>query len=209
MQLDVSDFGVGNAVVVRCRPGQRLMNIPTAEFRSLIVSSGAILLKNFDADALGMKSFAEHALGVHVPRVRRTPEYSTDWRPFLEALLAEMSLENPLWGAPHSWRAYELDFELAQPIVGSIMKRERSPPAVPWAFGTNLLRSDRHGERFCRATVGSIRREWLDNVIVFSEAHLRRVPTRLTTMNEPIARMRGVQFRAKRKSGNRSESIGF
>jgi hypothetical protein len=44
------------------------------------------------------------------------------------------------------------------------------------------------GNGFAERLIGFIRREWLDNVIVFSEAHLRRVPTRLTTMNEPIAR---------------------
>ncbi|MCK1326625.1 TauD/TfdA family dioxygenase [Bradyrhizobium sp. 156] len=59
MELDASDFGVGDAIIVRCRPGQDLMSIPAEEFQSLVRSSGAILFKDFDADALSMMAFAE------------------------------------------------------------------------------------------------------------------------------------------------------
>jgi hypothetical protein len=52
------------------------------------------------------------------------------------------------------------------------MARSSGSGCVPWAFGTSRPHPDRRGvERL----IGTIRRECLDHMIVFGEAHLRRI----------------------------------
>src|SRR5262245_6407711 len=45
---------------------------------------------------------------------------------------------------------------------------------VPWAFGTSRLLPDRQNP-YVERLIGTIRRECLDHMIVFGEAHLRRI----------------------------------
>ena len=47
--------------------------------------------------------------------------------------------------------------------------------SVQWAFGTIRSPPDRPGKMLTLKTIGSIRRECLDHMIVFGEAHLRRI----------------------------------
>src|SRR5665811_505121 len=48
--------------------------------------------------------------------------------------------------------------------------------SVRWAFGTIRSHPDRPGKMLAlRELIGSIRRECLDHMIVFGEAHLRRI----------------------------------
>jgi hypothetical protein len=45
----------------------------------------------------------------------------------------------------------------------------------PWAFGTNVEAASPWQNRFAERLIGSIRRECLDHIVVFGEAHLRRI----------------------------------
>ena len=81
-------------------------------------------------------------------------------------LIREMSVTNPLWGAPR----YLIRDRDA--VYGHVVRRRlqatgvRDRPAAPQSPWQNA-----YAERL----VGSIRRDCLDHVIVFGEAHLRRI----------------------------------
>jgi hypothetical protein len=74
---------------------------------------------------------------------------------------------NPLWGAPRiHGELLKLGIAISQAAVSKYMARHRKPPSQTWrAFLSPYV------ER----VIGSIRRECLDHVIIFSEKHLRRV----------------------------------
>jgi hypothetical protein len=116
-------------------------------------------------------------------------------RPQIETvrvLIRQMSMENPLWGAPpiHG-ELLKLGFEVAQSSVAKYMVKRRGPPtqgcrlramgirdrptapASPWQNG------------FAERLIGSIRRECVDHIIVLSETHLRRILKKMlpTTTN--------------------------
>jgi transposase InsO family protein len=79
-----------------------------------------------------------------------------------------MSSENPLWGASRiHGELLMLGFEAAQSTVSKYMAmgiRDRPiSPGLPWQNG--------YAERL----IGTLRRECLDQVVIFGEIHLRRI----------------------------------
>ena len=57
------------------------------------------------------------------------PQIETD----LRALIRQMSMENPLWGAPRvHGELLKLGFEVAQSTVAKYMVRRREPPSQGW-----------------------------------------------------------------------------
>src|SRR5262245_56614906 len=56
------------------------------------------------------------------------------------------------------------------------MVRSSGSVCAPWAFGTSRLHPDRRGRTpYVERLIGTIRRECLDHMIVFGEAHPRRI----------------------------------
>jgi hypothetical protein len=118
----------------------------------------------------------------------------------LRDLIREMSLANPLWGAPRiHGELLKLGIEIAQSTVAKYMAQHRRPPSQSWK---TFLRNHAAGIAamdllvvptidFClfyvlvilgqngyvERLIGSIRRECLDHLVVFGEAHLRRTVT--------------------------------
>jgi hypothetical protein len=61
---------------------------------------------------------------------RRRPQIETD----LRALIRQMSIENPLWGAPRiHGELLKLGFEVAQSSVAKYMVKRRGPPSQGWS----------------------------------------------------------------------------
>src|SRR6202162_2483797 len=57
------------------------------------------------------------------------PQIETD----LRALIRQMSIENPLWGAPRiHGELLKLGFEVAQSSVAKYMVKRRGPPSQGW-----------------------------------------------------------------------------
>src|SRR5580692_10547466 len=93
----------------------------------------------------------------------------------IRKLIREMSIANPLWGAPRiHGELLKLGIDTGQTSVAKyevFIRRLRSmgirdrptSPRSPWQNG--------YAERL----IGSIRRECLDHIIVFSERHLRHL----------------------------------
>jgi hypothetical protein len=130
----------------------------------------------------------------------------------LRGLIAQMSAENPLWGAPRiHGELLKLGFEVAQSTVAK---------AFPWDSAPGYLIRDRdrafgpvvrHRLRamgirdkpiaphspwqngFAERLIGSIRRECLDHTIVFGEAHLRRLLTYYASYYNQIRTHRALQ----------------
>src|SRR3954466_5295024 len=62
-------------------------------------------------------------------RQRQRPQIDTD----LQALIREMSADNPLWGAPRiHGELLKLGFEVAQSTVAKYMIRRRGPRGQSW-----------------------------------------------------------------------------
>ena len=104
----------------------------------------------------------------------------------LRTLIGEMSRANPLWGAPHiHGELLKLGFEVAQSTVARYMCRHSRPPSQGWrTFLSNHAMGIRDRpiafrspwqNAYVERLIGSIRRECLDHMIVFGEAHLRRI----------------------------------
>ena len=124
-------------------------------------------------------------------------------------LIREMSIVNPLWGAPRiHGELLKLGIDIGQTSVAKYMARRRGPPewianqlteACGWEQIPRYLIRDRdgaYGEIFLRRVrsigirdrptsprspwqnacaerlIGSIRREYIDHVVVFGERHL-------------------------------------
>src|ERR1700678_1223961 len=95
--------------------------------------------------------------------------------PEIRKLIREMSIANPLWGAPRiHGELLKLGIDTGQTSVAKyevFIRRLRSmgirdrptSPRSPWQNG------------YAKRLIGSIRRECLDHVIVFSERHLRHL----------------------------------
>ncbi len=127
----------------------------------------------------------------------------------LRMLIRQMSLDNPLWGAPRiHGELLKLGYEVAQSTVAKYMIRRRGWPGqdwrtfLPWGEAPLYLIRDNdalYGSAFTRRLramgirdrpialgspwqngiverlIGSLRRECLDHVLIFSEVHLRRI----------------------------------
>jgi hypothetical protein len=80
----------------------------------------------------------------------------------IRQLIRDMSIANSLWGAPRiHGELLKLGIDVGQTTVAKYMAKHRRPPTQsPWQNG--------YAERL----IGSIRRECLDNVVVFGERHL-------------------------------------
>ena len=75
----------------------------------------------------------------------------------IRRLIRDMSLANPLWGAPRiHGELLKLGIDIGQTTVAKYMAKRRRPPSQGWK-------------------IGSIRRECVDHVIIFGERHLRHV----------------------------------
>ena len=87
---------------------------------------------------------------------------------------------------------------MAPPIAfglnpSSFTARTRADCA-PWASGTSPLQQARLGKNgFAERLIGSIRRECLDQMIVWSEAHLRRVLKEYTSYYNAARTHLGLQ----------------
>jgi hypothetical protein len=68
-------------------------------------------------------------LALEVALVWRRPQIDTE----LRALIRQMSIENPLWGAPRiHGELLKLGFEVAQSSVAKYMVKRRGPPSQGW-----------------------------------------------------------------------------
>jgi len=143
----------------------------------------------------------------------RNPGGRSKIDPELRDLVRRMCAENPLWGAPRiHGELLKLGFTVTQSTVSKYMLRGRRTPAQGWK---TFLRNHADGiaavdflvvptltfERLFafvilgvgeRAT-GSIRRECLDHMIVWSEAHLRRVLREYTSYYNAARTHLGLQ----------------
>src|SRR5438034_1207421 len=81
----------------------------------------------------------------------------------LRELIQRMSKENPLWGAPRiHGELLKLGFEIAESTVSKYMIRRRGPPSQ---------------NPYVERLIGTLRRECLDQVLIYGERHLRRILT--------------------------------
>src|SRR6202040_920880 len=68
----------------------------------------------------------------------------------LRALIRQMSMENPLWGAPRiHGELLKLGFEVAQSSVAKYMVKRRSPPSQGWRTFLPRAGHRRHGPVRC------------------------------------------------------------
>src|SRR6476469_3218039 len=94
----------------------------------------------------------------------------------IRQLIREISLANPLWGAPRIHRELlKLGIDVGQTTVAKYMAKGRRPPSQGWkTFLDNHADGIASMDLFERL-IGSIRRECVDHIIVLAEAHLRRI----------------------------------
>ena len=80
----------------------------------------------------------------------------------LRALIRQMSIDNPLWGAPRI-HGELLKLGSRRRICAVGIRDKPIAPASPWQNG------------FAERLIGSIRRDCLDHLVIVSEAHLRGI----------------------------------
>jgi hypothetical protein len=110
-------------------------------------------------------------------------EVSTPWWPAngsveIRRLIREMSIANPLWGAPRIHRELlKFGIDIGQTSVAKYLARRKGSPRLRSMGIRDRPTSPRSPwqNAYAERLIGSIRRECFGHVAVFGERHLRHV----------------------------------